>query len=204
MSLQKNMYFPYPPMTLRVFKKGVKNMKIVEPIRDKSELKRVEKILGKNKRDLLFFVLGTNSGLRISDILALNVEDVKDKEFIDIEEKKTGKQKKFPINQKLKQLICEYIIDKPDDDPLFMTKFKNRLERCNAYIIVKTACQEAGIKYKIGTHTLRKTFGYHHYQQFKDVVILQKIFNHSSPSITLRYIGIEQDEIFESYQNFVL
>ena len=85
-----------------------------------------------------------------------------------------------------------------------MTKFKNRLERCNAYMIVKTACQEAGIKYKIGTHTLRKTFGYHHYQQFKDVVILQKIFNHSSPSITLRYIGIEQDEIFESYQNFVL
>ena len=68
-------------------------MKIVEPIRDKSELKRVEKILGKNKRDLLFFVLGTNSGLRISDILALNVEDVKDKEFIDIEEKKTGKQR---------------------------------------------------------------------------------------------------------------
>ncbi len=179
-------------------------MKYVEPIRNKFELKKVEKILGRNKRDLLFFVLGTNSGLRISDILALNVEDVKDRDFIDIEEKKTGKQKKFPINKKLKTLINDYIIDKPDDDPLFMTKFKNRLERCNAYMIVKTACKEAGINYKIGTHSMRKTFGYHHYQQFKDVVILQKIFNHSSPNITLRYIGIEQDEIFESYSNFIL
>ena len=51
---------------------------------------------------------------------------------------------------------------------------------------------------------MRKTFGYHHYKQYKDVVILQKIFNHSSQSITLRYIGIEQDDIDMSYQNFEL
>ena len=51
---------------------------------------------------------------------------------------------------------------------------------------------------------MRKTFGYHHYKQFKDVVILQKIFNHSSPQITLRYIGIEQDQIDYSYSNFIL
>ena len=57
---------------------------------------------------------------------------------------------------------------------------------------------------KFGTHTMRKTFGYHHYKKFKDVAMLQKIFNHSSPEITLRYIGIEQDEIDESYTNFVI
>ena len=45
---------------------------------------------------------------------------------------------------------------------------------------------------------------YHHYQKFKDVVLLQKIFNHSTPEVTLRYIGIEEDEIFESYENFIL
>ena len=61
-----------------------------------------------------------------------------------------------------------------------------------------------GIDYKIGTHTLRKTFGYHHYKKFKDVALLQKIFNHSSPAITLRYIGIDQEEIDESYNNFIL
>ena len=57
---------------------------------------------------------------------------------------------------------------------------------------------------KVGTHTMRKTFGYHHYKKFKDIAILQKIFNHSSPQVTLRYIGIEQDQIDESYTNFIL
>lgn len=51
---------------------------------------------------------------------------------------------------------------------------------------------------------MRKSFGYHHYKKFKDVAMLQKIFNHSSPQITLRYIGIEKDEIDESYSQFVL
>jgi len=54
----------------------------------------------------------------------------------------------------------------------------------------------------IGKHTTRKTFGYHHYKQFKDVAILQEIFNHAAPSITRRYIGIRQDEINESLNDF--
>ena len=45
---------------------------------------------------------------------------------------------------------------------------------------------------------------YHHYQQYKDAVILQKIFNHSSQRITLMYIGVDQDEIDWSYMNFKL
>ena len=69
------------------------------------------------------------------------------------------------------------------------------MQRFAAYYIVRSACKEAGLQEKVGTHTMRKTFGYHHYRKFKDVAILQKIFNHSSPEITLRYIGIEQDEI---------
>ena len=78
------------------------------------------------------------------------------------------------------------------------------MERTYCYRIINDACSEAGVEYKVGTHTLRKTFGYHHYQKFKDVVVLQKIFNHFSPQVTLRYIGIDQDMIDESYNNFVL
>ena len=73
-----------------------------------------------------------------------------------------------------------------------------------AWRIIKEACIRAGIAEHVGTHTLRKTFGYHHYQKFKDPIILQKIFNHSSQRITLTYIGIEQDEIDYSYKNFKL
>lgn len=179
-------------------------MNIVEPIRNKDDIKKVEKILSKNKRDLLMFDIGTNSGLRISDILALDIKDVKNQSHICIYEQKTGKRKKFPINSKLKQLIGNYIKNKTEDEPLFKTRFDRRLDRIQAYRIINSACKNADLDYKVGTHTLRKTFGYHHYQKFKDVVLLQKIFNHSSPSTTLRYIRIEQEEIDQSYNNFIL
>lgn len=180
-------------------------MNIVEPIRKKKDIRKIEKFLAKkNKRDLLMFTMGTNGGLRISDILALDVKDVKNKSHIEIVEKKTGKHKKFPINSKLKDLINKFIDGKPSNEPLFKTKFDGRLDRFQAYKIINGACSAIGMTCKIGTHTLRKTFGYHHYQQFKDVVLLQKIFNHSAPSTTLRYIGIEQEEIDQSYNNFIL
>lgn len=148
--------------------------------------------------------MGTNCGLRISDILGLDVKGVKDKSYIQIVEKKTGKFKKFPINAKLKPMLKDFTKGKKMTEPLFITKFKNRLERVAAYKIINVACKEAGLEERVGTHTLRKTFGYHHYQKFKDVVMLQKIFNHYSPEITLRYIGIEQSQIDESYTNFIL
>ena len=180
-------------------------MSVVEPIRDKKDIKKVENILSKqNKRDLLLFTIGTNCGLRISDILRLNVADVKNKTHIQITEKKTGKFKKFPINSKLKPMLDDFIMGRKNDEPLFLSYWGHRLDRVTAYYIIRNACEKAKLQEKIGTHSMRKTFGYHHYQQFKDVVILQKIFNHSSPQITLRYIGIEQDEIDNSYFNFVI
>ncbi len=180
-------------------------MTTVEPIRNKKDIQKVEKILAKQgQRELLLFVIGTNCGLRISDILNLNVGDVRNKTHIQITEKKTGKFKKFPINTKLKPLLEEFIKGRKNDEPLFLSRWGHRLDRVTAYFIIKNACKQAKLQEKIGTHSMRKSFGYHHYQQFKDVVLLQKIFNHSSPQITLRYIGIEQDEIDYSYNNFVL
>lgn len=180
-------------------------MTTVEPIRNKKDIKKVENVLSQqSKRNLLLFVLGTNCGLRISDLLSLNIGDVRNKTHIQIVEKKTGKFKKFPINDRLKPMIEEFVKGKRDKEPLFKSHWGKRLDRVTAYYLIRDACEKAGLQERIGTHSMRKTFGYHHYQQFKDVVILQKIFNHSSPQITLRYIGIEQDQIDYSYSNFVL
>lgn len=180
-------------------------MTTVEPIKDKTEIKKIERILAsQSNRNLLLFILGINSGLRISDILALNVGDVRRKEYIQLVEKKTGKTKKIPINSKLKPLLDEFTQERDSDEPLFVTVFQNRLNRIAAYTILKDACDMAGIEARIGTHTMRKTFGYHHYRKFRDLALLQKIFNHSNPQITLRYIGIEQDQIEDSYTNFIL
>ena len=180
-------------------------MTTVEPIRKIENLKKLEKYLKKkSQRDLLLLTIGTNCGLRISDIVALNVGDVRNKSHIQIIEKKTNKFKKFPINAKLKPMIEEYTKGKFSNDALFKTRFKNRMDRFTAYRVIKTACKTVGLSEKVGTHTMRKTFGYHHYKKYKDVAMLQKIFNHSSSQITLKYIGIEQDQIDESYANFIL
>ncbi len=180
-------------------------MNVVEPIRSRKDLKKLENVFRKqNTRDLLFFTLGINCGLRVSDILNLNVGDVKNRDYVCIIEKKTGKYKRFPLNSKLKPMLEKFTKNRSLEEPLFLSVFHNRMERTQCYRIVNSACKKAGINCKVGTHTLRKTFGYHHYQKFRDVAMLQKIFNHSSPQTTLRYIGIEQDMIDYSYNNFIL
>ena len=78
------------------------------------------------------------------------------------------------------------------------------ITRVRAYTILNEVARKIGIQEEIGTHTLRKTFGYWFYQRTKDVAILQQIFNHSSPSITLRYIGINQDILDRELENFSL
>ena len=79
-------------------------MTAVEPIKNINDLKKVEEILKKQgMRNHLLLVMGINSGLRISDILALNVADVKNKDFVRLTEKKTGKNKLLPINLKVKK-----------------------------------------------------------------------------------------------------
>lgn len=179
-------------------------MNIVEPIKNVDDIRKIKEYLSKNKRNLLLFSLGINSGLRISDILALNVSDVKNKEFIEINEKKTSKYKRFPLNKNLQLEIVDYVKDKDDKEPLFWTQKNKRLDRVQAYKILNKAAKNANLNIHIGTHSLRKTFGYHHYKKYDNLPLLQKILNHSSSAITLRYIGLEQEIIDESYKNFYL
>lgn len=181
-------------------------MQFVEPIRGKCEIDRVKKILArKSKRDLLLFSLGINSGLRISDILKLKVKDVQNVDFIEIKEQKTQKYKRFPVSYAYKRLLNNYTKVKSPDEWLFKSKKGDRpITRVQAYRIISRACEKAGITTKIGTHTLRKTFGYHFYQEKKDIALLQTIFNHSTPTVTLRYIGINQDMIDSNLKSFSL
>lgn len=190
-------------------------MNYVEPIRDLEDVKRVRENLP-TKYGLIWDI-GSNVGLRVSDILALNVCDLLDKDEVYVREKKTKKLKIFPIKKELKEKIRDYYenyIDTDDNRTYYGEELYNscffegergsRLSRNQVYKIFNKVCKELNIKENIGTHTMRKTFGYHHYKQFKDVALLQTIFNHSSPAITLRYIGITQEEINKSYANFSL
>lgn len=180
-------------------------MKTVQPIRDTAMIAAMKEVLLKQHyRNYFLFVLGINTGLRISDLLALRVGDVKGKSHIVITEQKTGKLKRFKINNELQEHICKFTIDKERTAFLFQSRRgTDRIHRVQAWKILNSAAQEVGLE-EIGTHTLRKTFGYHFYQQYKDVAVLQQIFNHSSPAVTMRYIGITQDIIDEAVDGFSL
>jgi integrase len=189
-------------------------MEFVQPIRDRKQLEAMKKILkGSSLRDYCLFVLGINSGLRISDLLNLKIGDVTDengkvKDRITLREKKTGKAKDFPLSDSAKKAISEYLKSRGTyelTDALFASrKGGTPLTRQHAYRIINEAARAVGIKEQIGTHTLRKTFGYHAYQSGVDITRIQKLLNHSAPSITLAYIGITQEELDDVYLNLNL
>lgn len=180
-------------------------MKFVEPIREKNKISDIRAYLLKtNKRDWFLFSLGISTGLRISDLRVLKVADVLGRTHIILNEQKTGKRKQVPLNSETKKMIDSYTKKMGMDDYLFPSRQGNKpIGRNQAGNIISKAGEVVGLK-SLGTHSLRKTFGYHHYQQFKDIAILMTIFNHSSQAVTMRYLGIEQDEIDKSYNSFLL
>ena len=181
-------------------------MNMVQPIREVESINRMKSELSKGgTRDKLLFVLGINTGLRISDILKLKVEDVRDRSHIVLIEQKTGKSKRFLLNSQLTEELSQFTEGMEPGEYLFRSRRGDNqpISRVQAYRLLNEAAAVVGLE-AIGTHSLRKTFGYHHYQRNKDVAILQDILNHSAPSVTLRYIGISQDNKDETIKDFYL
>lgn len=185
----------------------------VQPLRTKQEVDDMREALMIHnqtpnslrlaKRNLMLFDFGRKTGLRVSDIVKLKVSDVTTRkhEFnLKIREKKTGKESNAFITKGLKKDLVIYIrfMKLKKSDYLFPSDKKaGHLSTTQVYRFLKKAGKICG-RDDIGSHTMRKTFGRQYYQQTHDIAKLQTIFNHSSPKITLRYIGLQQDEINES------
>lgn len=180
-------------------------MNFVQPIRDPEIIADIKKNLRKQKdiRNYILFVVGINTGLRISDILQLRVKDLRKNKF-HITEKKTGKQKSFEMNPTVRYELLELLKDREDDDVLIKSRegVNKPINRSMAYKILNKIAEEYKLV-SIGTHTLRKTYGYHFFQRTKDLVMLQKIFNHPDPAFTLRYIGITKDSAEDTTEDSV-
>lgn len=185
--------------------------KNVQPLRTSKEVEDMKWALGRycSDRDKFMFTFGINIGLRISDIVPLKVKDVLNKTHIIVREKKTQhtrsqhKVNRFMIPAKLREEIEDYTRNMNPDDYLFASKKGGHISTTQAYRSLIKASEALG-REDIGTHTMRKTFGYFYYRKTKDLTFLQEIFNHSAPSITKRYIGITREEIDESLEDFYL
>lgn len=190
-------------------------MNTVQPIRDTKKIKIIRDFLKKtNLRNYALFEVGIRIGLRISDLLELKWKDVlenekKFKDRIIIKEEKTEKTKSFFLQEDAVKALKEYMssIENLNTDwYIFKSrKGENRpIDRFQAHKIISEAAQVARIADPIGTHSLRKTFGYHAYKQGTDIVLLMDVFNHSTPSMTKKYIGITDDDIKDVYINLKL
>ncbi|AHA69618.1 MutT/NUDIX [Bacillus thuringiensis YBT-1518] len=178
-------------------------MNFVQPIRDPEQIQQIKEYLKeKNERNYILFVMGINTGLRISDILKLKVGDVQGS-HISMREMKTGKQKRIQITSSLKRELRWFNEGRDVGEYLLKSrKGKNRpIGRSMAYKILKSPAAEFGLD-GIGTHTLRKTYGHHMYMQTKNIAFLMEIFNHSSEMVTLRYIGVNQDAMDKAVSRF--
>jgi integrase len=168
----------------------------------------------KQYRNYTLFVLGINTGLRCGDILNLEWNDVLDNtgcvlDKIVVREEKTEKFRPIYFNASVKEALT-LLQKKEKRTPtpagyIFKSQRNDHLEVNSVYRMLKDTAKEVGITFNVGTHSMRKTWGYHQYISHVDsnpkfILELQKMFNHSSSEITLAYIGIT-DECNEQYYN---
>lgn len=200
-----------------------------EPIKSLDDINRISRYLIDNGRyrDNMLFIVGINFGLRISDLLQLRFtqlinDDFSFKTTFPILEKKTRNTRKvqrnryISINDAVMDAVTLYLKHTHCklDDYLFRSE-SNRgsnqnkpMTRMSADRILKGIANDLSLENKMATHSLRKTFAYHQMVMSNNdprkLLLLQKMFGHSSAAQTLDYIGITGEEIEDAYMKLNL
>ncbi|RAN73990.1 site-specific integrase [Bacillus sp. SRB_331] len=155
-----------------------------------------------SERDYILFLIGINIGLRVGDLLKLKTSDVIRKKIVKVSEGKTKKVREVNLLNIYEEV--QAYAKSNDSEWLFPSRKGDKpITTTQAYLQLQKAADFAEVE-SIGTHMMRKTFGYWFYKQTKDVAKLQTILNHSHPQVTLTYIGITSEEIENSLNEFVL
>ena len=182
----------------------------VEPITDVKAINRIKKQLADNPRNLCLFVMGINTNLRASDLQQIKAGDVRHKvegDTLELKEQKTGKARLITLNESVVKAVQALLASDTfqDDDFLFRSQRGDKaVSTPSINRLVKTWCKENGLKGNYGSHTLRKTWGYHQRKAGTDIPTLMAMFNHSSQKQTLDYLCIQDEEIQDAYMKMTL
>ena len=175
------------------------------PITNARDIKSIKKLLSDQPRNRLLFILGINTGLRVQDLLNLKVGEIKQAKVGDrvvLREKKTQKENVFMVNKDIKDALADYLktVDAKDEHFLFKSR-KGSNAPLTTYAVtmyVQQWCDAINLPGNYGAHTLRKTWCYHQRKTHgTSWEVIAKRLNHSSPSITRRYIGVKEEEVEE-------
>lgn len=195
--------------TVRPFKKQDLNSMIVICKKNKNAAEEEE-----NKeqvylwdRNYMILHLGRNLAFRIEDLLQLKTDNFKNG-GIYIREFKTGKEQAFELHPSLRKDLEDYINRNKLVEGEYL--FKSRkgtnmpITRQRAWQIIKELSDEVKVSYVVGCHSLRKYFAREYYEQTGDLIGLKEMLNHSSETVTLRYICWEEDDKNIKRKNFYL
>ncbi|MBU9714430.1 tyrosine-type recombinase/integrase [Evansella tamaricis] len=187
--------------------KNPNHIKDVQPIRDKQQLEDMKWALKRHcsERDYILFILGCETGLRVGDLLKLKRNQIlnlktKREKILRAKEGKTKKIRDIYIGKCFNE-VFEYAYTLESQWLFPSRKGDKAISPTQAYRQLNKAADFAGVD-NVGNHTLRKTFGYWFYKATKDIAMLQEILNHSTPDITLRYIGITKEETNNTLKTF--
>ncbi len=180
----------------------------VSPLTNKRLINAIKKHLEDNPRNLCLFVMGINTALRASDLLALKTEQVKHLPVggvLRVHERKTKKLRNITINKSVREVLeiwleecdTEYLFPSQRTDHLKVPSLTKMVKRWCAIAHTTTGLNQGNLNY--GSHTLRKTFGYWQRMAGVPIPILMEILNHASQATTLRYLGIQDTEIADVY-----
>jgi len=180
----------------------------MEPIRSLKDIKTIKKnILEDRPRDLTLFTVGINTNLRASDLLQIKagmVRGLKPMDEIEIKEKKTKKPRRITLNQACTEAIQRLLASRPYQDVefLFSSQRGDVLTVPSVNRLIKGWCDQINLKGNYGSHTLRKTWGYHQRVTFgMGLPELMVCFNHSTQKQTLDYLCVQPEEIKSVYSN---
>jgi len=178
----------------------------VDPIRNMKEIRSIRKLLANQPRNLALFTLGTNTNLRASDMLGIKagqVRGLKPMGEIELRERKTGKLRRITLNKPVVEATNTLLATFPchEDDSLFRGQ-RGPLTVPSLTRLVKSWCKTINLQGNFGSHSLRKTWGYHQRVTFgRSLPELMVCFNHSTQKQTLDYLCIQPEEIRSIYAN---
>lgn len=174
----------------------------VEAVKSRDTVKLVSHLLKRTYGQQLADVwdIGLNLALRISDLLSIRFSDVQE-DRLTLRESKTGKTATIKLNDKARAVIDRIRVDNPAHIYLFqsyrsrwsLSKSPKPLSRRYVLNAISSIGEEVGLT--LGTHSMRKTRGYHLYKATNDLARVMKMLRHGSEAVTLRYIGITQDDV---------
>ena len=182
----------------------------VDSIKDEAVIRKVKQEAREmGLEQYLFVLIGLNTGFLASDILALKVRNIRREEKIRIREIDTGQYVGVELNPAVRAEINRLLPDEWEDDRyIFQSPQTHKgirpIKTKAAYNWVREACRRAGFTGPVGCNTLRKTFGYMHYQKYRRLDYLMMHFGHKNELSVLRYIGYGQYEIDKSMKSFRL